>query len=425
MDTPDRTQRNHGRATEPAIAPVVQAADAGAVALARLEPRALAPRDIPPPRVWAEACGALVTVCGVGAVEIFALDMPKWVGAAFVAVACGIAADRIRIARRPAPAEGEPTATPAAAPLDRELPAANGLNGHAERLDRELPAANGLNGHAERLDRELPAASAPNGRAERLARHLEAAASAYHAADEAAKGRANGHARSNGTPVGPAVGYTCVPALPDGSPLAADVDQITRWCENAGIEVTKIVHDVDGVSAKGGGPALQWALGQLATGEAGTLVVARLRNLSPTVAGMAPLLAWFADPARRLVAIDDAIDTGTEPGRLAATALASIGDGENARLSERTRRGLEAARSKGKGRAGAAVADVPELRERILRMRAEGMTLQAIADTFNEEGVPTLRGGAKWRPSSVHTATGYRRPAPARGVRPPGEKLDA
>ena len=44
-------------------------------------------------------------------------------------------------------------------------------------------------------------------------------------------------------------------------------------------------------------------------------------------------------------------------------------------------------------------------------MRADGMTLQAIADTLNEEGVPTLRGGAKWRPSSVQTATGYRRPS--------------
>jgi hypothetical protein len=42
-------------------------------------------------------------------------------------------------------------------------------------------------------------------------------------------------------------------------------------------------------------------------------------------------------------------------------------------------------------------------------MRADGMTLQGIADVLNEEGVPTLRGGAKWRPSSVQTAAGYKR----------------
>jgi hypothetical protein len=65
------------------------------------------------------------------------------------------------------------------------------------------------------------------------------------------------------------------------------------------------------------------------------------------------------------------------------------------------------------------VADDPELRERIARMRAEGMTLQAIADRLNEIGVPTVRGGAKWRPSSVQAATGYkRRPRSALGSRP-------
>ena len=43
-------------------------------------------------------------------------------------------------------------------------------------------------------------------------------------------------------------------------------------------------------------------------------------------------------------------------------------------------------------------------------MRNANMTLQAIADQLNAEGVPTLRGGAMWRPSSVQAALGYRRP---------------
>jgi hypothetical protein len=46
-------------------------------------------------------------------------------------------------------------------------------------------------------------------------------------------------------------------------------------------------------------------------------------------------------------------------------------------------------------------------------MRASGMTLQAIADTLNAQGQPTVRGGARWRPSSVQSALGYkRRPRP-------------
>ena len=59
-----------------------------------------------------------------------------------------------------------------------------------------------------------------------------------------------------------------------------------------------------------------------------------------------------------------------------------------------------------------AVSDRPELRERIAAMRAANMTLQAIADQLNAEHLPTLRGGTKWRPSSIQAALGYRRPGP-------------
>ena len=56
----------------------------------------------------------------------------------------------------------------------------------------------------------------------------------------------------------------------------------------------------------------------------------------------------------------------------------------------------------------------PALRRRIVRMRNAGMTLQAIADRLNQEGVPTVRGGAMWRPSSVQASLGYKRPQPWR-----------
>ena len=47
-------------------------------------------------------------------------------------------------------------------------------------------------------------------------------------------------------------------------------------------------------------------------------------------------------------------------------------------------------------------------------MRKANMTLKAIADQLNAEGVPTLRGGAMWRPSSVQAALGYQRPSTRR-----------
>jgi len=53
-------------------------------------------------------------------------------------------------------------------------------------------------------------------------------------------------------------------------------------------------------------------------------------------------------------------------------------------------------------------------------LRDRGLSLEAIAATLNSEGVPTPRGGARWRPSSVQSALGYRRPRPpAPGAPPP------
>jgi DNA invertase Pin-like site-specific DNA recombinase len=218
-----------------------------------------------------------------------------------------------------------------------------------------------------------------------------------------------------------AIGYVCVPSASDGQ-LGDHSAAIERACQDRGLALASIVLDVDGAGVDHR-PALAWALEQLAAQNAEVLVVSRLRDLSSNVANLAPLLRWFDSERRTLIALDLELDTSTEAGRLAAVAIVGVGGWEHERISERTRRGLEAARSRGGPQGRTAVADVPELQERIARMREEGMTLQAIADTLNAEGVPTLRGGAMWRPSSVQRATGYRRPsAGGRGIELPKSK---
>jgi DNA invertase Pin-like site-specific DNA recombinase len=219
-------------------------------------------------------------------------------------------------------------------------------------------------------------------------------------------------------PVDRAIGYVCVPSAANGD-LREQTALVTSFCAEHGLQLQSVVHDVE-CPPRDQRPSLAWALEQLAAEKAETLVVARLRDLSGNVANLAPLLSWFNSERRRLIAIDLQLDTSTEAGRLAAGAVAGVGGWEHERMSERTRRGLEAARSRGTGIGRSAVADIPELKERIEAMREEGMTLQAIADVLNAEGVPTLRGGTMWRPSSVQRATGYRRPSSgSRGIELP------
>ena len=153
-----------------------------------------------------------------------------------------------------------------------------------------------------------------------------------------------------------------------------------------------------------------YALETIAAGEASCLVVSGLDRLARSASDLGTLVEWFEHNGGRLVAVDLDLDTDTEAGQTAARALVAAGELDRRRLAERTKKGLAAARAKGGAGGRPAVSDKPALRERISKMRGEGMTLQAIADALNDEGVPTLRGGAEWRPSSVQAAAGYKRP---------------
>jgi DNA invertase Pin-like site-specific DNA recombinase len=67
----------------------------------------------------------------------------------------------------------------------------------------------------------------------------------------------------------------------------------------------------------------------------------------------------------------------------------------------RSRDSLEARRLAGLSNGRPSISMNAGLAARVRAMRDRGMTLQAIADTLNAEHVPTIRGGAKWRRSSL------------------------
>ena len=167
------------------------------------------------------------------------------------------------------------------------------------------------------------------------------------------------------------------------------------------LEVTATVDTDDGLAG---------ALEPIAAGQAGTLFVHRLESVARSFGELIRLLDWLSEAGADLVAADVGLDTATAQGRRMVALLREI---------DRWGREPDRPERRPRGRPGLAHG-APHVAERIAEMRERGLSLQAIADALNAEGVPTPRGGAQWRPSSVQSALGYRRPRPpAPGAPPP------
>jgi resolvase-like protein/recombinase len=177
-------------------------------------------------------------------------------------------------------------------------------------------------------------------------------------------------------------------------------------CRSRGWTVAATERDEERPGPALGRPGLRRALDAIAEGRAAAIVVARLDALGRDAAELSPVLSWLEQQGARLVALEPALDTGRRADARAAELLAEVG-------------AWRRAGDHGPRRGRPAVADHPELAARIAALRAEGLSLRAIAGRLNDEGVPTLRGGARWRASSVQSAAGYRRPAPGPPLGPP------
>jgi DNA invertase Pin-like site-specific DNA recombinase len=267
-----------------------------------------------------------------------------------------------------------------------------------------------------RRDRKRFPASVPHSAFDATQAHAQRRTSGGHGAwsgspapADAAGGRGSSSRLSPGSAV---IGYITVAANARDDEDRESAIAIEATCEHFGWKLVETVSDPDD-----GGPlerlGLRYALERIADGHAHGLVVSDLQRVSLSFIDLGALLAWFRDADATLIALDLEIDTSTAEGRHVAATLIALSAHEHQRIATGTRRGLAKGRAGGgrpKGRP--AVSDRPELVERIAAMRAANMTLRAIADQLNDEGVPTPRGGKKWRPSSIQAALGYRRPRP-------------
>jgi hypothetical protein len=137
------------------------------------------------------------------------------------------------------------------------------------------------------------------------------------------------------------------------------------------------------------GAALQMAR----TGTVDGIVVSRLDRLTYSLPALAELMREASRGDFTLVALEEGLDTATDEGGLAARVF-GIAAGW-------TPRPVEVNPGPLLGRRGRPSSTPRAVAERIRLLRAEGMSLQAICDTLNAEEVPTPRGGARWRPTSL------------------------
>lgn len=200
-----------------------------------------------------------------------------------------------------------------------------------------------------------------------------------------------------------------------GVGLDAQELELRRAAEFYGWQLDELVRD-EGLSGSTlERPGLQRALAMVAAGEVDGLVVAKLDRLTRSVVDFGDLLEWFEDARAAFVALDVKVDTSTPGGRMVAQVLVVVAEWERRTIAARTKAGLDALRAQGKPTGRPSVADRPELAARIRRMRDdEDMSLRAIAEQLTAEGIPTARGAAQWRASSVQAAAGYVRRRPRR-----------
>jgi len=166
--------------------------------------------------------------------------------------------------------------------------------------------------------------------------------------------------------------------------------------------ILEIVQESEATSGKSYAKrsALIEAMARLDRGEAQALAVAKLDRLSRSVADFLAILERSRKGKWVLVIGDLSLDTSTPMGEAMATITATFAQLERKRIGERTKEALAVKKSQGV-RLGRPPIMNPLTRERIKSAHANGYSLNTIAKSLNEAGVPSATGG-KWYKTTIY-----------------------
>lgn len=199
------------------------------------------------------------------------------------------------------------------------------------------------------------------------------------------------------------IGYVRTSTHDQEAGATAQAKEITRTCKaRKALELVTIVEEhVSGATLER--PGLQACIEELREGRADGLMVTKLDRLSRSTRDAAELFKVFADNNWELVILDPAVDTSTPWGKAVASFVAVMAELERDLISERTKAALAVRKAQGV-RLGQAPLIPDDVIDRMQDLRRAGLTYQEIADRLTLDGVPTARGGAIWRKSTVRDA---------------------
>lgn len=192
-----------------------------------------------------------------------------------------------------------------------------------------------------------------------------------------------------------------------GISLEAQQSKLTAYASLYDLDLLEVIVDA-GVSAKSlDRPGLTRALGMLRRGDADALVVVKLDRLTRSVRDLGELVdGYFADGKIALLSLGEQIDTRSAGGRLVLNVLASVSQWEREAVGERTSAALAHKAAKGGQighdapygwayRGGQLVARVAEAEviATAKAMRAEGLSIRAVAKALAAKGFTSRSGG--------------------------------
>ena len=200
----------------------------------------------------------------------------------------------------------------------------------------------------------------------------------------------------------------------EGVSMAAQLERIRAYCTAQGLELVAVYEDA-GLSGRRADnrPGLQAALADVCERRA-VLVVYSLSRLARSVSDSLSITDRLQRAGADLASLTERIDTTTAAGKMLLTMLAAFAQFERDLTAERTTAALAHKKSQGQ-RVGTVpygwdlAADGITLEQNtteqqtiatIQRLRADGMTLQAIADHLNDISTPTKKG-TTWTPKTI------------------------